>query len=350
MQLIGRIGVTLAAFTLFSAPEAAESRELRIALQLPETSHHYKNLEFFKQLVERRTNGAYKLIIAHSGRLVKEQEAPQAVATGAVEMASVSVNQYAGAIPAADLFVLPFLFTHPPVLSAATQRGSPVRGPIDEAILERAQGRVLWWQSGGTTVLVSKGSPLATPAGIAGKKVRVSTASEGELIRLCGGIPLVMPAAAHYAAYRNDQLFAGAATIAALPARKFWEVTNFVTYTRHRTAEFVVTINERLWQSLPADHRRVMEDAAREAEVAVRARIQAVEREGHATAEKNGMTMVELTREEVEGWKDCAAPILDAYLDHSGKLGAQLMAGYRKLLVEAYRTTPPQRREPGPSK
>jgi TRAP-type C4-dicarboxylate transport system substrate-binding protein len=90
-----------------------------------------------------------------------------------------------------------------------------------------------------------------------------------------------------------------------------------------------------------------MEDAAREAEAALRTSLAATEMEGHALAQRNGMTMVELSREEVDSWKDCAAPILDAYLERSGPLGARVMAGYRKLLVEAHRTTPPQRREVG---
>jgi TRAP-type C4-dicarboxylate transport system substrate-binding protein len=40
-----------------------------------------------------------------------------------------------------------------------------------------------------------------------------------------------------------------------------------VTFTRHRTAEFVVTINERLLRSLPEEHKRIIERAAREAEI-----------------------------------------------------------------------------------
>jgi C4-dicarboxylate-binding protein DctP len=335
---------------LVSTAEAG-GRDIRIALQLPDSSHLYQNLEFFKHLVERRTNGAQKIVIAHSGRLVQEQDAPEAVATGAVEMASVTVNQYSGVIPAADVFMLPFLFSYPPVLAAATRPGSAVRGPIDKAILETMHARVLWWQSAGTTVMVSKGASLATPAAIAAKRVRVSTVSEGEFVKLCGGIPLIIPAAAHFGAYQNDQLFAGATSIASVPARKFWEVTNFVTYTRHRTSEFVVTINERLWQSLPRDHRRIIEDAAREAEVALRARLATVEREAHALAQKNGMTIVELTTGEgQDAWKRCAAPILEGYLERSGWLGAEVLAGYRKLLVEAYRSIPPQRGEAGTSR
>src|SRR5262249_39933928 len=103
----------------------------------------------------------------------------------------------------------------------------------------------------------------------------------------------------------------------------------------------VVTINERLWQSLPTEHRRVIEGAAQGAEAVASEQIVTIEREAHALAEKNGMTLVELTTADWNQWKYCAAPMLDAYLDRSGPLGAQVISGYRQLLVEAYRKIPP---------
>ena len=345
MLLTARIAIAVAASIFLVGAAEAASKQIRIALQLPKDSHLYENLDFFKQRVEKGTSGALEIVIAHSGQLIKEQDAPEAVATGAVEMASVAVNQYGTVIPAVDLFVQPFMLAHPPTLVAATGPGSPVRAPIDQAILERVGARVLWWQSSGTTVIVSKDAPLRTPAAIAGKSVRVSTESEGEFIKLCGGVPRIIPAAAHYDAYESAQVIAGSSTIAAVPVRKFWNVTNFVTYTRHRTAEFVVTINERLWKSLPADQRRVLEEAGREAESKLQARAEQIESEAHALAAKNGMTMVELTKDERDQWKRCAAPMLDAYLDRSGQLGAEVMAGYRKILVDAHRTTPVELRQ-----
>jgi C4-dicarboxylate-binding protein DctP len=332
--ILSRMAAVVAIAAVICCAAEAGGRQIRVALQHPQSSHLYENLDYFKQLVEKGTNGALKIVIAHSGQLINEQDAPEAVATGRCEMASVAVNQYAGVIPAADLFVQPFMFAHPPVLAAATQPGSPVRAPIDQAILEHVAARVLWWQSSGTTVMVSK-TPLTTPAAIAGKKVRVSTESEGEFVRLCGGIPRVIPAAAQFDAYDSDELIAGSTTIAAVPVRRFWEVTKFVTFTRHRTSEFVVTINERLWQSLSTEQRRVLEEAAREAEIRLRERMRAIEREAYALAEKNGMRMVELTKaREQDQWKFCAAPMVEAYLDRAGELGARVMSGYRKLLVE----------------
>ena len=332
--VFSRMAAIFVAGILLCYAADAGGRRVRVALQLPQNSHLYENLELFKQLVEKGTNGALEIVIAHSGQLINEQDAPEAVATGRTEMASVAVNQYAGVIPAANLFVQPFMFSHPPVLAAATQPGSPVRAPIDQAILEQVGARVLWWQSSGTTVVVSKGAPLTTPAVIAGKKVRVSTESEGEFVRLCGGVPLIIPAAAQFDAFAKDELTAGSGTIVGVAVRRFWEVTKFVTFTRHRTAEFVVTINERLWQSLSAEHKRVVEGAARIAETALRERMSAIEHEARAVAKKNGMKLVDLVKEEQDQWKFCAAPMVETYLDGAGELGARVMSGYRKILTE----------------
>jgi hypothetical protein len=81
----------------------------------------------------------------------------------------------------------------------------------------------------------------------------------------------------------------------------------------------------------------VIEGAAREAEVALRGRLAKVEREAQAVAEQSGMRMVVLTKAEHDAWKRCAAPVLEAYLERSGRLGTEIMSGFRKLLVEAYR-------------
>jgi TRAP-type C4-dicarboxylate transport system substrate-binding protein len=103
-----------------------------------------------------------------------------------------------------------------------------------------------------------------------------------------------------------------------------------------------VTINERLWQSLPIEHNRILESAAREAEIRVREQTAVIERQAHQLAERNRMRLVELKTQDLDQWKFCAAPMLEAYLTRSGQLGESVMAGYRKVLVEAHRAIPSQ--------
>src|SRR5262249_7447855 len=126
MYLLRRIAAAVAAGALLCSVAESARQRLRVTLQLPRDNHLLADLYFFKPLVKKRTNGALEIVVAHSGQLMKEQDAPEAVATGAIEMASVAVNQYGSVIAAADLFVEPFMFAHPPVLAAATRPGSPV--------------------------------------------------------------------------------------------------------------------------------------------------------------------------------------------------------------------------------
>ena len=82
MHLLRRIAAAVAAGTLLCSIAEPASQQLRVTLQLPRDSHLYENLDFFKRLVEKRTNGALEIVVAHSGQLMKEQDAPGAVATG----------------------------------------------------------------------------------------------------------------------------------------------------------------------------------------------------------------------------------------------------------------------------
>ena len=97
---------------------------------------------------------------------------PAAVGSGAIEMGVASLTRYVGDIPAVDIFYQPFLFDSEAKVRAAVAKGSPVRGPLDEAIAGTGS-TVLWWQAYGGAIMLSKGGPVKTPADMKGKKVTI---------------------------------------------------------------------------------------------------------------------------------------------------------------------------------
>jgi C4-dicarboxylate-binding protein DctP len=88
---------------LIALPAAAETI-LRITLQLPIKSHLGVNLEAFEKEVEARSNGEIQVEIYPAAQLYKDSEVPQAVSSGAIEMGVASITQFAGTIPAVDIF------------------------------------------------------------------------------------------------------------------------------------------------------------------------------------------------------------------------------------------------------
>jgi C4-dicarboxylate-binding protein DctP len=325
--LIALCAILVAAAT--AAPAAAETT-LRLTLQLPLKSHLGQNLTMFKEEVERESKGDIRIEIYDSAQLYKDSEVPQAVGSGAIEMGTVSLTRYAGVIPAVDIFYVPFLFNSEALVRAAVAIDSPVRKPIDEAILGQGT-RVLWWQAYGGAIMLSKKAPLPLPSDIKGKKVRVFGKTLGKFIEVLGGAPTLISGSEQYLAYQRGTVDAGMTGVSGVESRKLWQVMDWITVTNHADIEFVVVINEDVWEGLTPEQQSILITAARNAEADVRDRMSEIEAHAYAAAKENGMQVRELSDEEVAAWRTASQPVLDDYLASSGELGAKLAAAAEAL-------------------
>ncbi len=312
-----------------ATPVAAETT-LRITLQLPIKSHLGQNLEMFKQEVEQQSGGDIKVEIYDSAQLYKDKEVPQAVGAGAIEMGTASLTRYVGEIPAVDIFYVPFMFNTEELVRKAVAPGSPVRQPIDDAILKTGS-RVLWWQAYGGAIMLSKDAPLKTPDDIRGKKVRVFGRTLGKFIETLGGSPTLISGSEQYIAYQRGTVDAGMTGVSGVKSRKLWQVMDWITVTNHADIEFIVVINEKVWQGLSDRQREIIGAAARNAEAHVRNEMSNIEAEAFAAAEQNGMKVHALNEAEIEAWRKATAPVLDSYLAESGELGVRLVKAAQGL-------------------
>ncbi len=156
MRILGlAAGASLALGVSLSGANAADLT-MRITLQLPLKSHLGQNLVMFKKEVEEKSGGKIDVQIYDSAQLYQDKEVPQAVGSGAIEAGVASLTRYVGDIPAVDVFYLPFLLNTEEKVRKATEPGSPVRVPIDEAI-KGTGSTVLWWQAYGGSIFLSKG-------------------------------------------------------------------------------------------------------------------------------------------------------------------------------------------------
>ena len=309
-----------------------QPRELRITVQTPPGSINNDNLELFKKRVETLTDGALKISV-HVG-LVEDSQVIKAVAAGQVEMGGSRIGLFADAVPAIGVFLLPFMFNLLPVQDAAIQTDSPFRRLLDAAVLEKTSARVLWWSPFGTSILLSKSVPIASPAAMAGKTVRTYDRISEYLVSSCGGIPVYLGGTEQYNGYKTGKAAVGQAGITFVVARRLWEVMDTLANTRHFADGMLMLINERTWQSLPPDHRRILEEAAAEAQKAILVDLQQRETEGYALAAKNGMKIREITPDEVAEWRACSTPVLETFMSNAGELGRRLMEAYGQLRTQ----------------
>ena len=328
MKRLSFLGALLTALILMASPAQAE-KTLRITLQLPIKHHLGQNLLDFKQEVERETGGSIKIEIYPSAQLYKDKEVPQAVSSGAIEMGVASLTRFAGTIPAVDLFYVPFMFPDAEKVRKATEPGSPIRGPLDAAILKTG-ARPLWWQAFGGAIILSRKEPIRLPADMKGKKVRVFGKTLGEFVKAVGGVPVLMSGSKQFLAYQRGTVDAGMTGLTTIPSRKLYQVMDSVTLTNHADIEFLVLINEQVWQGLTDRERSVINTAARRVEKDLRNKMGQLEADALAFARKK-MKVIELSPEDLQQWKKATTSVVDTYIRNAGPLGQQLVEAAGRL-------------------
>ncbi len=320
------VAATLLAVVMIvaGAVPAGAKTTLRLTIQLPMSSTLGKNILKFKTEVEKATNGNLEIQIFDSGQLFSDKEVPVAVATGQIDMGVVSIARYAGTVPAVDVFSVPFLFDTDEKLRAAVASGSTVRGPIDEAIAITG-ARVLWWQAYGGAVLLSRsGNAVRSPADVKGKRVHVT----GRLARIWvignGGSPVEVSGGEQYSAYQRGVVEIGMTNADTIRSRKLWEVMDTVTVTNLGVIEFVVVINEKMFQALSDAERTIIADAAAKAELKLRKDLMLIEREAIEAGRQHKMTIVVPTVSEMQAFRDSAETVRVEFLKNSGELGRRV--------------------------
>jgi C4-dicarboxylate-binding protein DctP len=314
---------TAAAIAALST-SAVAAEKMRISLQLPLTSHLGENLVLFEKEVEARTGGAIDVEIYDSATLYRDKEVPAAVGSGSIEAGVASLTQYVGDAPVVDVFYMPFLFNTEDKVRAAVAEGSVVREVIEEEVAKTG-GEILFWQAYGGAVMLSNGGPIRNPDDLKGKKVRVFGKTLGDFVTAAGGAPTLISGSEQYLAYQRGTVDVGMTGVSGVKSRKLWEVMDTITVTNHADIEFVVVVNSEWFGGLSPEIQGHIRDAAAVAQEDVRNRMSQIEADAFAAAEENGMTVVQLTDEDLAAWKAVAQPVYDAYLAAAGEAGKKIL-------------------------
>lgn len=335
-QLSGRVlagaalTAALTAGLTLGAGQAAAQTTLRVTSQLPPSHPVTANLYEFKEIVEAESEGQLIIEIFDSAQLYKDSEVPQAVSSNAIEMGAASLARYAGTIPAVDFFYVPFSLPSFDAVRAATAPDGEIRGMIDDAILETG-ARVLWWQALGGAVIMSD-TPVRQPEDMEGLKVRVFSKTLGDFVELLGGAPALISGSEQFLAYQRGTVDAGMSSAAAIKSRKIYEVLDYVTVSNHATVEFIVLINEEVWQGLTAEEQELITSAGRQVEAKLRNEIIQSDLDAiEFVRAETDMEVIELSEEEQAAWKAASEPMIDGYIENSGELGEKIVEAAQEL-------------------
>jgi C4-dicarboxylate-binding protein DctP len=217
----------------------------------------------FKELAEKYTDGKVKVEVYPNSTLYKDKEELEALQLGAVQMLAPSNSKFGPiGIREFEVFDLPYILPDLATLRKVTD------GPLGAKLLKLLEPKgmtgLAYWDNGFKEMTANK--KLITPADYKGVKFRIQSSKVLEAqFRSLGSIPQVMAFGEVYQALQTGVVDGQENTTSNIYSQKMHEVQKYMTMTNHGYIGYVVVVNKKFWDGLPAEIRTQLEKAMKEA-------------------------------------------------------------------------------------
>jgi len=251
---------------LLAAPAHAQTRQtLRISTPAVPDDWHTKMLYVFRDELEKSAPGRFDVQIHHSGTLFKQGAEPAAMQRGNLELALLSMQDFARQVPELSLFTAGYLIRDPDHLHKVYE------GPIGQEINGRISAvmdlQILSPAYLGTRQLnLRDARSVQTPADLRGVKLRMPGSKEWLFLgQALGANPTPLAFNEVYLALKTGTIDAQDNPLPTVRAAKFYEVTKQIVLTGHLVADIHLTISNRALNAMSAEDRQKVRAAARAA-------------------------------------------------------------------------------------
>jgi C4-dicarboxylate-binding protein DctP len=222
-----------------------------------------KAADKFKELAEKYTNGKVKVEVYPNSTLYKDKEELEALQLGAVQMLAPSNSKFGPiGIKEFEVFDLPYILPDLKTLRKVTD--GPLGGRLLKLLDSKGMTGLAYWDNGFKQMSANK--KLIAPADYKGLKFRIQSSKVLEAqFRTLGAIPQVMAFSEVYQALQTGVVDGQENTWSNIYTQKMHEVQKYITTTNHGYIGYVVVVNKKFWDGLPADIRDELSKAMNEA-------------------------------------------------------------------------------------
>jgi len=260
--------------------------------------HPYQlGFEVFKEVLERDTGGRVEVQIFENAQLGTEEEASLMVKLGALAGSAASAGGgLAPFAPEAELFNFPFIFRDLDHFYAVLD-GAPGER-VAAAIEQRLDAIVLgYWFSGVRNAWNSK-HPIRTPDDFRGLKIRVmSSPVLVETFNTLGAQATPMSFGELYSGLEQGVVDGAETDHVDLLYERFYEVTNYVSYTGHMYLAAGFIFSRKQYERLPPDIQQAVLEAGRQSVAAQRLAMETMTNEALEELKEKGLEFFEVDRE-----------------------------------------------------
>lgn len=285
-----------------------------------------KASEKFKELAEKYTGGKVKIEVYPNSTLYKDKEELEALQLGSVQMLAPSNSKFGPlGIREFEVFDLPYILPDLKTLRKVTE------GPLGARLLKLLDSKgitgLAYWDNGFKQMSANK--KLVTPADYQGVKFRIQSSRVLQAqFKALGSLPQVMAFSEVYQALQTGVVDGQENTWSNIYTQKMHEVQKYITETNHGYIGYVVIVNKKFWDDLPADIRDQLSKAMKEATDFNNAQSQKENDDALAEIRKSGKSeIIKLTPEQDEAMRKAMEPV---YKDAASRVGQPLIDEFLK--------------------
>jgi tripartite ATP-independent transporter DctP family solute receptor len=255
--------VTMAGGVFNNRSARAETMTMRVGSDSPIDAPHTLSVVRLKENVEKLTDGRIKVEIFPNSQLGDNTAMTVSVKSGALDGVVTAASNLALSVPSADVFNLPFLFKDPlQVLRAANGAIGAKLNPRVEASFNC---EVVGWVTDGSRNLFNGKRPIRKPQDLQGLKMRGVAASKilRDTYLAFGAIPTPLAYSETYTGLQTGVIDGGDWPVIEMLEFKLYQVTKYLTLTRHFSPPVAFIISKRFLDRLTPADKQIVRDSAK---------------------------------------------------------------------------------------
>jgi len=308
--------VAMLLVALFASAAFGAQFTINAGIGLNDKSAQFQSLQYFKEVVEKNSDGKIEVVLFHSSQLGDDRTMMEALKMGTQEMTCPSTAPMTAFINAFKIYDLPFIFANEEVADYILD------GPVGKKLLDMLpdQGLVglAYWENG-FRMLTNSSRPVQSPEDLKGMKIRtMENPIHLAAFRTMGANPTPMAFGELFSAMQQKVVDGQENPWGTIFLQNFFEVQKYATDTGHVYSPFVLLISKKFWDKLPDDLKAVVQDAADQSKVHNRALNRKMNAE-YLEKLKEKMDVVILTPEQKAAFQKACQPIYEQFGKDIGK-------------------------------
>ncbi|MDZ5461106.1 TRAP transporter substrate-binding protein [Azohydromonas lata] len=308
-----------------------KERTLRFSFVQPKESHMGYGAQKFAELVAQKSGNKMQVKLFPNGTLGGDLQTVSALQGGTIDLTTLPPGLLVGLKKEFGAFDLPFLFND------FAEADAVLDGPVGKRFMEQLPNGLVglaYWDHGFRNVSNNR-HPIAKAEDFSGLKLRALQAPLMlDTFKALGANAVPMAFTELYAALESRAVDGQDNPIVAFATNRFDEVQKHLSTTRHVYNPLIVMASRKAWDSLSADEKKVLADAAAEARVDQRRVSREMEATALAEVKKKGVVVTEVTPAERARMRDKVQPVTDKYVK---EIGEELVASFHAE-IEKVRT------------